>query len=44
MAMAVAVLVTLGAITTSSFVLVDHRSHHQVAMKEVDVLGFARSF
>jgi len=44
MAMAVAVLVTLGAITTSSFVLVNHRSHHQVAMKEVDVLGFARSF
>src|SRR5271154_2365360 len=44
MAMAVAVLLALGAITTSSFVLVNHRSHHQVAMKEVDVLGFTRSF
>ena len=44
MAMAVAGLLALGAITTSSLVLVNHRSHHQVAMKEVDVLGFARSF
>jgi Mce-associated membrane protein len=44
MAMAVAVLLAAGAITASSFILVNHRSHHQVAMKEVDVLGFARSF
>ncbi|HWF69038.1 MAG TPA: hypothetical protein VG187_05645, partial [Mycobacterium sp.] len=44
MAMAVAVLLAAGAITASSVILVNHRSHHQVAMKEVDVLGFARSF
>ena len=44
MAMAVAVLLAAGAITASSFILVNHRSHHQVAMKEVDVLGFVRSF
>ena len=44
MTMAVAVLLAAGSITTSSFVLVDHESHHQVAMKDVDVLGFARSF
>ena len=43
-AMAVAVLLAAGAITTSSLVLANQRSHHQVAMKEVDVLGFARSF
>ncbi len=42
--MAVAVLLAAGAIATSSIVLVKHRSHHQLAMKEVDVLGFARSF
>ena len=44
LAMAVAAVVAAGAITTSSFVLVDQRSHHEVAMKEVDVLGFVRSF
>lgn len=43
-AMAVAVLVMAGAITTSSFILVNHRKHHELAMKEVDVLGFSRSF
>jgi Mce-associated membrane protein len=43
-AMAVAVLLAAGAITTSSLVLANHRSHHQVAMKEVEVLDFARSF
>lgn len=43
-AMAVAVLLAAGAITASSLTLVNHRSHHQLAMKEVDVLGFARSF
>lgn len=44
LAMAVAAVLAAGAIMTSSFVMVDHRSHHQLAMKEVDVLGFARSF
>ena len=44
LAVGVAAVLAAGAITTSSFVLVDHRSHHQLAMKEVDVLGFARSF
>lgn len=44
MAIAVAGLLAAGAITSSSLILVDHRSHHQAAMKEVDVLGFARSF
>jgi Mce-associated membrane protein len=44
MAMAAAVLLAAGAITASSFILVNHRSHHQLAMKEVDVLGFVRSF
>ena len=43
-AVAGATLLTAGAITTSSLVLVDQRSHHEQAMKEVDVLGFARSF
>jgi Mce-associated membrane protein len=42
--MAVAAVLAAGAITTSTFVLVNHKSHHQLAMKEVDVLGFARSF
>lgn len=42
--MAVAVLVAASAITASSVVLVNHRSHHELAMKEVDLLGFARSF
>jgi Mce-associated membrane protein len=44
LAMAAAVLLAAGAITASSFILVNHRSHHQLAMKEVDVLGFVRSF
>jgi Mce-associated membrane protein len=43
-AVAAAVLLTAGAITTSSIVLVKQRSQHQVAMKEVDVLGFVRAF
>lgn len=41
---AIAALLAVGSIATSSFVLVDHRSQHQLAMKEVDVLGFVRSF
>ncbi|ORW00294.1 mammalian cell entry protein [Mycobacterium kyorinense] len=44
LAMTVAVLVAAGAITASSLILVTHRKHHELAMKEVDVLGFARSF
>ena len=44
MAMTGAALLAAAAITTSSFVLVNHRSHHQVTMREVDVLDFARSF
>lgn len=43
-AMVLAVLLTAGAIVASSIFLVEHRSHHRLAMKEVDVLGFARSF
>lgn len=44
LAMAGAPVLAAGAIATSSYVLVDQRSHHQVAMKDVDVLGFVRSF
>ena len=44
MATALAVLLGAGAITTSAFILANHRSDHQRAMKQVDVLGFARSF
>ena len=43
-AMVVAGILAAGGITISSYVLVDQRSHHQVAMKDVDVLGFVRSF
>jgi Mce-associated membrane protein len=43
-AMTAAALVAAGGIATSSYVLVTQRSHHQVAMKDVDVLGFVRSF
>lgn len=39
-----AALLATGSIVTSSYVLVDHRSHHELVMKEVDVLGFVRSF
>lgn len=39
-----AALLAAGSIATSSYVLVDHRSHHELVMKEVDVLGFVRSF
>ncbi len=41
---AAAALITAGAITTSSLVLVEHESHHKEAMKDVDVLGFVRAF
>jgi Mce-associated membrane protein len=40
----VAAVLAAGAITSSSFVLVSHRSQHRAAMKEVGVLGFVRSF
>jgi Mce-associated membrane protein len=39
-----AVLLTAGAVTTSSLVLVEHQSRHKDAMKDVDVLGFVRAF
>lgn len=42
--MAAASVLAAAAITASSLVLVNHRSHHELAMKEVDVLGFVRSF
>ena len=41
---ATAAVVAAGAITTSSIVLVDQRSHHEVTMKEVDLLGFVEAF
>ena len=43
-AMVVAGVVAAGGISTSAYVLVNQRSHHQVAMKDVDVLGFVRAF
>jgi Mce-associated membrane protein len=43
-AMVVAGVVAAGGISTSAYVLVNHRSQHQVAMKDVDVLGFVRAF
>jgi Mce-associated membrane protein len=39
-----AAVVAAGGIATSSYVLINQRSHHQVAMKDVDVLDFVRSF
>jgi Mce-associated membrane protein len=44
MAMVVAGVVAAGGISTSAYVLVNQRRHHQVAMKDVDVLGFVRAF
>jgi len=44
LAMVAAALLAAGGIAMSSYVLVNQRSHHQVAMKDVDVLGFVRSF
>jgi Mce-associated membrane protein len=44
LAMVAAVLVAAGGIATSSYVLVNQRSHHQVEMKDVDVLGFVQAF
>ncbi len=44
LAMTAATVVAAGAVGTSSYVLVNQRSHHQVVMKDVDLLGFVRSF
>jgi Mce-associated membrane protein len=43
-AMVVAGVVAAGGISTSAYVLVNQRSHHQVEMKDVDVLGFVQAF
>jgi Mce-associated membrane protein len=43
-AMAAAAVLAAVAIAGSSYVLASHTSHHNNAMKEVDVLGFVRSF
>jgi Mce-associated membrane protein len=43
-AVTAAAVLTAGAITTSSIVLVEQKSHHQVAMRDVDVLDFVKSF
>ena len=41
---AAAVLLATGAVTTSSLVLVEHRSQHEVTMKQADVLDFVKAF
>ena len=43
-AMLVAGVVAAGGISTSAYVLINQRSHHQVEMKDVDVLGFVQAF
>src|ERR1700739_3066952 len=43
-AMVVAGVLAASGISTSAYVLVNQRSHHEVAVKEVDVLGFVRAF
>ena len=43
-AMVVAGVLAASGISTSAYVLVNQRSHHEVAMKDVDVLGFVRAF
>ncbi len=44
LAMVTASVLAAGGIATSSYVLVSQRSHHQVLMKDVDVLDFVRAF
>ena len=44
LAVATAAVVAASSITMSSFVLAKQRSHHEVAMREVDLLGFVRAF
>jgi len=39
-----AVLLATGAVTTSSLVLAEHRSQHEVTMKQADVLDFVKAF
>ena len=41
---AAAVLLATGAVTTSSLVLVEHRSQHELTMKQADVLDFVKAF
>jgi len=41
---AAAVLLATGAVTTSSLVLAEHRSQHEVTMKQADVLDFVKAF
>ena len=43
-AMVIAGILAASGITMSSYVLVNQRSHHQVAMNDVDVLGFVKAF
>jgi Mce-associated membrane protein len=43
-AVAAATVLTMGAISASSLVLVDQRSHHRDTMQEVDVLDFVKAF
>jgi Mce-associated membrane protein len=43
-AMVTAGLVAAGGVSTSAYVLVNQRSHHDEQMKEVDVIGFVRAF
>jgi Mce-associated membrane protein len=44
LAIVAATVLTAGAITTSSVVLVKERSRHQVAMRSADVLDFVKAF
>jgi Mce-associated membrane protein len=39
-----AVLLATAAVTTSSLVLVEHRSQHELTMKQADVLDFVKAF
>ena len=39
-----AAVLTVGAVATSSLVMVDQRSHHRDAMQDVDVLGYVKAF
>jgi len=41
---AAAVLLATGAVTTSSLVLAEHRSQHEVTMKQAVVLDFVKAF
>ena len=43
-AAAAATVLTVGAVVSSSLVLVNQRSHHRDAMQDVDVLGYVKAF